>query len=146
MNTKEVFNYTNQHVLNRYKKDYPHNRLSAEDALAELTKYFWLCYQHRQAKKNNPDDLSLNFVCAMHEDMMEIDDMWHTFLLFTHDYHEFCQHYFGEYLHHVPTTEKNKPTVAEYERELTCYFSYIYDNLGEATLKKWFAKTLNEAA
>jgi len=76
--------------------------------------------------------------------MREIDDMRHTFLLFTHEYAQFCQNYFGEYLHHIHNIKENKPTRAEYEVELTHYLAYVYDNLGEQTLRKWFAETLNE--
>lgn len=76
--------------------------------------------------------------------MREIDDMWHTFLLFTHEYTDFCHRYFGEYLHHVPTVKIEKPATEQYERELTNYISYIYDSLGEATVRKWFAETINE--
>jgi hypothetical protein len=33
----------------------------------------------------------------------EVDAVWHTFILFTRDYHAFCEEVFGHYLHHQPT-------------------------------------------
>ena len=31
-----------------------------------------------------------------------IDEGWHAFVLFTQDYADFCQKYFGQFLHHLP--------------------------------------------
>lgn len=39
---------------------------------------------------------------------LEIDEVWHAHILYTKDYAEFCQHFFGRFLHHVP----QKPGVA----------------------------------
>ena len=35
---------------------------------------------------------------------MAIDEMWHTFVLFTQPYAAFCQRYFGRFIHHAPST------------------------------------------
>ncbi len=32
----------------------------------------------------------------------EVDELWHTFILFTADYREFCYKYLGQFLDHVP--------------------------------------------
>lgn len=34
-----------------------------------------------------------------------IDAAWHTFVLFTKEYAQFCQRYFGLFLHHIPNAE-----------------------------------------
>jgi hypothetical protein len=34
-----------------------------------------------------------------------VDDLWHEFILFTRDYHLFCQLAFGQYLHHTPAVK-----------------------------------------
>lgn len=31
-----------------------------------------------------------------------VDDLWHEFILYTRDYHHFCNNAFGRYLHHTP--------------------------------------------
>src|SRR5690242_18091626 len=31
-----------------------------------------------------------------------VDAGWHEFILFTEDYADFCQHYFGRFVHHRP--------------------------------------------
>lgn len=34
----------------------------------------------------------------------KVDEVWHQFILFTPQYHEFCEQMLGRYLHHVPET------------------------------------------
>jgi uncharacterized DUF497 family protein len=36
----------------------------------------------------------------------EVDEMWHTFVLFTQRYSEFCQAISGRFIHHVPGEEQ----------------------------------------
>lgn len=83
-------------------------------------------------------------MCVVHAEMKEIDDMWDTFLLFTKDYMDFCNHYFGEYIHHHPAKEDEVPPKEKFEREFNLYLSYIYDHLDEGTLNIWFNDLLEE--
>ena len=43
-----------------------------------------------------------------------MDEMWHTFVLFTKEYAAYCEEKFGRFVHHVPTTKAEKD---ERERE-----------------------------
>ncbi len=47
----------------------------------------------------------------------KVDEVWHQFILFTPQYHEFCEQMFGEYLHHVPKTSF-APVPSEHKRNL----------------------------
>jgi len=38
-----------------------------------------------------------------------VDLVWHQFILFTKEYHDFCNKVFGEYIHHAPATDTRKP-------------------------------------
>jgi hypothetical protein len=135
----DILNFTNERIFTRYQKDYPKNRMPAAEAMYNLLKYMWLCQKHHLDRYARKGDTSLQFSCVMHAEMSEFDDMWHTFLLFTREYHEFCQHYFGDFFHHHPLTDEEKDiTREEQERELTHYLSYVYDNLGEETVRVWF--------
>lgn len=139
---EQILQYENQHICSRYEKDFPHNRLSAKEALHELIKFFWLCHRHSEDKVKSDDD-SLHFTCMIHEEMHELDAMWHTLLLFTKDYHDFCMKYFGYFIHHQPLTEDAKSEInSRYSVELERFLSYTYDRLGEETLTKWFGDCL----
>lgn len=134
-----LLSYKNAKLLARYRQDFPHAAMSAEEALTELLKFIWLCHQHRAAKQAQPQDYALQFSCVMHTEMQDIDCMWHSFLLFTKEYHAFCDDYLGgDFFHHEPLDNDLAVNEADYEEELTRYLSYIYDHLGEETLVKWF--------
>lgn len=49
-----------------------------------------------------------------------VDQLWHTFLLFTIDYHKFCKRLGSKFIHHVPK-EKNKREVGGYALFLKRY-------------------------
>lgn len=140
LNLNNLINYQNSKIMSRYSLDYPQSKMQAEDALKELMNYVWLCHKHKADKRLHPNDNTLNFSCVIHAEMKDIDNMWHTFLLFTKDYHDFCNNYLnGIFFHHEPIIGTDCHLVdKQYEQELTFYLSYIYDNLGEDTLIKWF--------
>jgi hypothetical protein len=50
-----------------------------------------------------------------------VDIGWHTFILYTRDYSEFCHQVAGRFIHHEPTdTPETKPTIAPSDmRDLT---------------------------
>lgn len=134
-----LLQYSNPGVLSRYHKDYPDNTMPAGVAMRELLKYMWLCQRHAMDRALHCNDESLYFTCVMHLEMREIDDMWHTFLLYTEEYHDFCNAYFGTYIHHRPFSEIEKEALHNrQEHELYLYLSYIYDHLGDETVKLWF--------
>lgn len=134
-----LLQYKNFNVLNRYKIDYKSNVLSPEVAMSELLKFLWLTQKHKFDKEQFFSNLDLEFSCAIHQEMSEIDDMRHTFLLFTKDYMTFCENFFGCYIHHIPTTESDTCiTKSEFEETFPRYLSYIYDHLGEETVLRWF--------
>lgn len=137
---KHLLNYKNNKIIARYHVDYPHATMPAEEAWQELMKFIWLCHKHKADKLSFPNDETLDFYCVIHIEMADIDNMWHTFLLFTRDYHEFCHtHLNGVFFHHDPLPEQNTPASEElYSLELSRYLSYIHDHLGEETLLKWF--------
>jgi hypothetical protein len=39
----------------------------------------------------------------------KVDEVWHQFILFTPQYHQFCEETLGSYLHHEPTTSNSNP-------------------------------------
>lgn len=37
----------------------------------------------------------------------DVDEVWHTHIIFTQQYHADCDSYFGYYLHHLPSSPKD---------------------------------------
>lgn len=61
--------------------------IKVDEAIAEFRKYLSLIALGHQG---------LGMISA------DIDEVWHTFILFTREYSEFCHRAFGYYLHHQP--------------------------------------------
>lgn len=147
--------YKNPDVLKLYRHNHPDNKLTAEQAFTELLKYLWISRKHLSESQNcqekvgfgfcRTDNLIAPFEYFFPEPLKEIDDMWHEFILFTEDYTDFCKHYFGEYIHHKPVIPNDSPFERNMiERKVQSLLEYIYDNLGEDTLRVWYASYLIE--
>jgi hypothetical protein len=115
----------------------------AIELFEDMLKYLWISCKQTVDQEQNPSDESLKFLFVMHEEMREIDNMWHNFILYTKDYTDFCHRYFGSYLHHQPDiAETIVQTEGEFSAEMEKYLSYVFDHLGEATVRRWFAAHL----
>lgn len=140
MKYEEILKYKNQKVITRYQTDFPGSKLKADEAFSELMKYIYLCHIHAKEQETFPENESLQFRCVIHSEMSDLDNMWHTFLIFTRDYEEFCRDYLGGFFHHEPLSDEHNLSNDNYELDLTRYLSFICDNLGEETLIKWFTE------
>jgi hypothetical protein len=141
-----LLEYKNPAVLKLYNQNYPNNKLSAEKAFEEVLKYLWISQKHAIELEINKDNIHFPSQCFMPRSMREIDEMWHEFILFTHDYVDFCLKYFKEYMHHLPNIFDNMPRPREIvEAEVEKLLPYIYDHLGEETVRVWFSSYLDDA-
>ena len=50
-----------------------------------------------------------------------IDEVWHQFILFTREYHSFCETFYGEYLHHSPNVPSRPASRSDLENLVTEY-------------------------
>lgn len=131
----EILKYTNDDILKRYEIDYSCNQLSAKDALRELIKFLWLTQKHEADLSASPHDEQLRFMSGIPE---EIDDMWHTFILFTKEYLDFCTESFGKFIHHAPTAATERMLINKSQADFAKYLNYVQKNLGEETTAIWF--------
>jgi hypothetical protein len=130
----EVLTYRHSGVVRRYAREHQVSLQVSAEIFGEMLKYLYLSHC---ASMNEPE----NFGCVVSAEIEKIDWMWHTFLLFTQDYAEFCDRHFGVFLHHVPNDEEGvssmqdpKARRAMIERQ----FGFVYDILGESTLRTWY--------
>jgi hypothetical protein len=128
----DVLAYRHPGVVRRYLKEHGGTQEEAEELFRETLKWLYLC-----------DRAADGFDCAMTPELERVDWMWHIFILFTLDYAEFCHRHFGRFLHHVPEVEDEAGGPAlepaeEARGRLERQFSYVYDLLGEQTLRAWY--------
>jgi hypothetical protein len=138
---EEVLAYRHPGVVRRYAKEQGVSLAEAEEVFRETLKWLYLCYRSTTMDPEGPG-------CAMTPEIARLDEMWHTFILFTRDYAAFCERYFGFFLHHVPNVdEEEKPEDPETVRPLLeRHFGLVYDVLGEDTLHNWYEECRYAAA
>lgn len=140
---KTLLKYRHPNVIKSYMRTYSVDETKATELFEDMLSYLWLSRKHESDRKNQPQNTSFQFQFVMHEEMRDIDNMWHNFILYTHDYTNFCLETFNEYLHHVPdVAETMVQTNEEFATELNKYLSYVYDNLGQEAITRWFSRHL----
>jgi hypothetical protein len=131
---EDVLAYRHPGVVRRYCKDHGATPEEAAEIFRETLKWLYLCYR---ATTLGPEGVP----CVMHPELARIDWMWHTFLLFTLDYADFCERYFGIFLHHVPNEAEDEDEGpvddVAYRAALEQQYALVYDVLGEETLRAW---------
>ncbi len=132
---EKMLQYKNENVLSRFLDIFSVSGSEAEDIFQETKKFLFLCQLPR---------------IYITDDLVIIDEMWHNFILFTKEYHNFCQQHFGKYFHHLPASKKEKEEASrkvteepekakeEYKAMMRHIMGAAYDNLGEETVIKWF--------
>jgi hypothetical protein len=130
----DVLAYRHSGVIRRYRKEHNSSEQEAEEVFRETIKWLYLCHR---AAADGPD----GFDCSISGELEKIDWMWHTFLLLTRDYADFCDRFFGTFIHHVPNDDEDE--VAEEKEEalrqrLNRQFGLVFDLLGEETLTVWY--------
>lgn len=84
---KNITDFSMDHVTEKYAKDFDVPMDLAKEHERELKRYFQL------AAINPQNDYGMTG---------PVDDIWHTFILHTKDYANFCQACVGRFLHHYP--------------------------------------------
>lgn len=97
MAAAEATKYSNEALVRRYAERHEISLDSASRIFEETKKFLVI-----MAVMNTPISPS-----------SALDEMWHHFILHTRDYAEFCQKYFGRFLHHNPTEKPNVQTRSE---------------------------------
>jgi hypothetical protein len=140
---EEALAYRNRHVVDRFVERHGLPREEAEDLFVETLRWLWLC--RRAQRDPGAPELFIDECMAL------LDEMWHTFVLFTREYSRWCDTYLGGYVHHEPTTSEEKARTqreserdpaafrARREAQMRALYEYVHDQLGEDTLIKWYS-------
>lgn len=132
---QSMLQYRNEDIISRFCSQFDVSETEATDIFQETIKFLFLS---QKPTVFIPDELLI------------LDEMWHNFILFTYEYHEFSQTHFQRYLHHRPATKAEKvaqlqllatdPQRAkeEYMNRYELLLDETFDLLGEETVVKWF--------
>ncbi|MBD1929810.1 hypothetical protein H6F74_26770 [Trichocoleus sp. FACHB-90] len=136
---EQALSYQHEGVVARFMDEFAVSREEAEKIFLETKRWLWLNSKHlddlNQDLPNVPRSLGIRISITI------IDEMWHTFILFTDDYANFCEKFLGQFIPHLPLFEREEEkTQIERDQEFIQYLSYLYDYIGEESLTLWFKK------
>ncbi len=69
----------------------------------------------------------------------KIDACWHEFILYTHEYTDFCHQHFGRFIHHYPRRPNDHPKDSARPRKTLCAIEQIF---GKDLSNNWFFPNL----
>lgn len=137
-----VLAYQNEDLITKFRKEWNVTQEEAEDIFYETKKFLYLAARCQTECFN----------ISVYEQMQVIDEMWHTFVLFTDRYHHFCDEYLGGFLHHFPFTREMLRSeikhITAMNSDFETYKQQAYHNqilkikelLGEETVIKWYGE------
>jgi hypothetical protein len=140
--------YRNDQILYKFQEHWDVSFDEASELFEETKKWLWLQVIARQQAGSPP--LAMTVSLAM------VDEMLHTFILFTKEYVQYCEQNYGVYLHHTPMTKKQKDAkIARFRREpkallaeeaefLSDMYFFVYEWLGRETVVKWYSEYANK--
>ncbi len=142
---EEFLTYKNPYIIREFQRKnarYNLNEADAQTLFEDMLRYLWLTGHYEDLKKAHTDrkfpDISIT------QSMIIIDEMWHEFILVTEHYVDFCEKYYGSYIHHPPAMPRfaeNRKTMSEEECMeifIEDVMSVVYDELGAEVTLRWF--------
>lgn len=128
----EVLEYKNQHIIDGLISSLDINEVSAKLLFKDGLMWLWYCNNHASEGYREIDD-----------PILILDEVWHTFLLYTPYYTQFCLSYFGVYLHHMPTLKHREGVNVKLSREQYLkrkkrQLETVYELLGKTVFIRWY--------
>jgi hypothetical protein len=105
----EILSYQHNHLLRRYSSDYGASIEEAERCFTALKEFLIVCALKPGYKVTSDP----------------IDKMWHTFLLFTKDYKNFCEENLGTFINHEPFEHAAPHAYLETRAFAEAYFGHL---------------------
>lgn len=140
---RRLLSYKNPEVVARFCKENAIPKKEAEIVFKDMLRFLWLSWL-AHSWKNKPSIPKVQV--GMGDSFFVVDEMWHTFVLYTKEYAEFSERYFGYFMHHDPKPtlqsekkgqiSKNKEVSWEVKRERLIEF--VWNELGPTVARRWF--------
>jgi hypothetical protein len=141
---EQALAYRDDQILYKFQERWDVSFEEASELFEETKKWLWLQVAARKQPGSPP--------MAMTVSLAMVDEMLHTFILFTREYIQYCDKNYGVYLHHAPMTKKAKDAQMERFKKdpeqmlateaefLSNMYSFAYEMLGEETVVKWYSE------
>lgn len=128
-----IVSYECDTAVRLFRRYYVLDHEAAKDVFSDVLRWLWLGQFHaRDLDRRKPAALDI------FPAMRVVDEMWHSFVLCTPDYSEFCTSHFGAYIHHVP--EAPLTVSGDGGSTLPGCIDYTIRVLGRSTAFRWFCE------
>ena len=141
----KVLKYKNPEVVARFCKEQGVSKKNATVIFKDLLRFLWLSNRKHYLNSKRKDQVYDLHPFPMLFAFVIVDEMWHTFILFTGDYVNFCQKYFRKsILHHVPESihkhDRNSKVVdhEQIRKKANDLIRFVSSELGESVARRWF--------
>ncbi len=138
--------YENKKVIYGFQKNFAVTFDEASELFNETKRLLWLFNEF-----NIETGGAGTAVFKMDVSIRILDEMWHTFALFTRDYAEFCLEKFGYFIHHEPdvsesgdeqapsgkTAQDDAQTKTRLMDEMRPQYIYVHNKLGRECFTRW---------
>lgn len=147
----EVMAYQNETVIAGFMKGYDVTQGEARDLFEQTKRMLWLMNEMRH--EPSPQTFGID------HSLRGLDAMWHTFILFTEDYQQFCLNLFGRFVHHAPSVPSEEEKAARVQAftglspeqvtakladEKRLQYTYVFNKLGKDVFIKWYTEFHNK--
>lgn len=136
----KILAYKNDAVIQRFVKFHPEAKEEAELIFDDLKRFLWLVAVMDEKEQKGEEVPDISFSASM----LIMDEIWHAFILVTEHYTDFCNTYFGKYIHHptrMPIFEQNFKKLGEEESMeifLNAMITAVVLELDEEVAERWF--------
>jgi len=132
--------YRNRDVVEKFADRFQLPDAEAAAIFDDTKRWLWLC--------SLPDRPKL-FITSP---LVVIDEMWHTFILFSTAYVGYCESNFGRVIHHQPTSRRDRQRALrrsardpegyarQHRKKAERQYRFIAEKLGDETLVRWYAE------
>lgn len=102
----EILSYENERVVDYFCHLNPaYTREESKTLFKDLLAWIWLNLQREKLGKKS----------YLFGPLLQLDAMWHAFILHTQDYSDFCWTYLGHFFHHEVEPPGKEHSINEYE-------------------------------
>ena len=152
-NLEEYLTYDGDLQIRKFMELYRVSYAEAQSIFEDTLRWLWMCAVKIREQQLQEE---IDFMPFIHNPIVVIDKMWHTFILFTKDYQDFCQDNFGFFIHHYPSVKpkaqaghsslfkvpsksrKEKAPKSQVVQMRPKQMMCVYELFGEETLDRWY--------
>jgi hypothetical protein len=95
----KTIQFRNESVILRFQSE---NGLSYKESVLIFKDLLYFLWLTNWAKQQNQKKVPNKVFIGIRSSLLILDEMWHTFVLYSRSYEKFCKDFFGQHIYHNP--------------------------------------------